>query len=282
MVFNGTIKDKETQKGIPYASVKIMTGDGRYTGVGTSADANGVFKINDNAINWPNYALISASEYEAAAWELYDDYLNNIEVFLTRQVKELDPVIIKSDKKSNAGLLILAAIAIAATQKRKAVGEVGFNMPTVLTSAAIVLAIKSFGVLDQLLSVLGLGKDKADKDFESENQDPGSPLKPNLYINATTAQKQKAYQAIVSTATQKGQQLIDAFGGFNDDEAQAIGVFKSFQTKIQVSAFAYIWEKEWQYPDLLQWLKGDAYPNDRLSTNEIKEITDYIDNLPTY
>lgn len=283
MVFSGKVYDKETRKGIPNASIKIMTGDGRYTGVGVATNNDGSFKISSAEIVWPNYAVFSAVGYESAAWELYEDFVTDIELFLNRDVKELDPVVITSDKKNNYGLLILAAIAIASTKKKKsAVGEIGFNMPTILTGVAIYAAFKSFDILDQLLSVFGLGKDKDDKNFDQENADPESPLKPNLYINAPKDKKQKAYQTVSAKATNLGQRLFDAFGGLNDDEAAAIGVFKNFSSKIEASCFAYIWEEEWQYPDLLQWLKGDSWPNDRLDTGEISEIIKYLDNLPTY
>lgn len=283
MIFNGTIYDKETGAGIPGASIKIMTSDGRYTGVGAAAGKDGSFKLSSSEINWSNYAVISAVGYESIAWELYDDFLNNVRISLTRDVKELDPVVITSDKKQNYAWLLLVPLAIAASKKKQSVGEIGFNMPTVITGAAIIVGLKAFNILDQLLSVFGLGKDKDDKDIEQENADPNSPLKPNIYINATSANKQKARTALPdSKLTSLGQRLIDAFGSWNDDEAQAIGVFKNFRTKNEASYFADTWENTWNYPDLLQWLKGDAYPNDRLDTGEINQILKYLDNLPMY
>lgn len=288
MVFNGTIIDKNTGAAVPFASVKIFTDAGAYTGSGTSADAAGNFKISAPVIDWPNYAEISAAEYNTIQWELYDDNLNDVKIQLERKVKELDPVIITSGggnkDKTNYAWLLLIPLAMAASKKKKAVGEVGFNMPTVATGIAIVLAFKGFTLINDILTMFGLGKDKDDRAFEDENSDPGSPLKATLYNNAPQDKKTKAWNALLlnDRATKLADELISSFGAWNDDEAQAIGVFKKFNSQIEASCFAYIWEEKWGYPDLLQWLKGGSYPDDRLDTGEIKEITDYLHNLSVY
>jgi hypothetical protein len=292
MVFSGKIVDSFTGAGIPYATVKIYTPEMQYTGIGVSATVDGEFKFSSTVIDWPNIAVVSAAEYEPTEWELYEDFVTAAKIPLVRKVKELDPVIITSgggDKKANYAWLLLIPLAIAASKKKNAIGEVGFNTSTVITGAAILVAIKGFNLLNDILTLFGLGKDKDDHAFDNENENPDSPLKPTLYINAPADKKTKAFNSLVSNpngsdnrVNDLAEELFSAFGSWDDDEAQAIGVFKKFRSQIEASCFAYIWEETWGYPDLLQWLKGSTYPNDRLDTGEIKEITDYLHNLPVY
>lgn len=284
MIFAGTIRDSKTGQGVPFASVRIFLPDGRYTGTAVSADANGNFKVSGDAVGYPNIAEITSSEYEATRWEMdYDDFTGAV-VTLVRKVKELPPVVVTSGSKDNYAWLALLAIPMLATTRQKKVGEIGFNTPTIITAGAAFLLFKGAGLINSLLSALGLGKDKDDKDIDAENSNPDSPLKPTLYLSATTAQRTGVYATLTygGKATDLGQKLLNSFGAFNDDEATAISVFKSFTTQLQASCFAYIWEKEWNFGDLLQWLRGDAYPNDRLDTGEINEILRYLKNLPKY
>lgn len=293
MVFSGRVTDKQTGNAIPFASVKIFTDGNEYTGVGVSADANGEFKLSNDVAQWPNYALISAAEFEPVMIELYEDWATGYNYSLVRKVKELDPVIVTSDgnkDKKNLAWLLLIPLAVAATNnKGKKVGDVGFNMPTVLTAGAALLVFKGFDVLSNIFSFLGLGKDKEDQAAGNDASNPDSPLKGKLYVNAAADKKTAAFNSLVSDpngsnnkVNRLAETLISSFGGWNDDEAQAIGVFKTFRTQIEASCFAYIWTDVWGYPDLNEWLRGDAYPNDRLSNDEIADIISYLKNLPKY
>jgi len=286
MVFKGKVLDSVSNMGIPYASVRLMTEQGTFANIGVSANGSGDFTISGENVGWPYYLEVTAAEYEPVDYEIYDEVATNAKIYLIRKVKELDPVIVTSGgKKDNyTWLLIAAGAAILLSEKKKkaAVGKIEFNTSTVITGAAILVALKGFNLLDQLLAAFGLGKDKDDRAFDDENADPESPLKPTIYTNAPTDKRTKAMAYVQPKATQWGNDLISSFGYFYDDEAQAIGVFKKFRSQIEASCFAYIWEDTWGYPDLLQWLKGESYPNDRLDTGEINEIIAYLHALPLY
>ena len=74
--------------------------------------------------------------------------------------------------------------------------------------------------------------------------------------------------------------LNKAFGYFNDDETAAIAAFKKhIRTQTQLSYFAE-WVAKNAGVDLLTWLEGSGYPNDRLSAEEIDIITQYVKKLP--
>lgn len=84
----------------------------------------------------------------------------------------------------------------------------------------------------------------------------------------------------VSNMQKLWNELNVAFGYFNDDESAAIASFKKYiRYQTQLSFFS-DWVQKNQNTDLLGWLQGNTYPNDRLSPDEIDIITQYVQNLP--
>lgn len=282
MIIPGRVIDPITEKGIPFASIRIIDPGGNYTGIGTSADNNGQFFIDSALADAPNSIQVTSTGYKPITVKLDDSFFESYRgIFhLNRDEKELDPVVVTSGKKTNHAWLLLIPVAMAMSKKKGSVSGIPFNVGTVITVGAALVMFKGLSLVNDILAAFGLSKDKDDKRFDNENDDPESPLKPTLFEKADPAVHTATYNYVVARATDWGQQLLNAFGSFNDNESEAIGVFKKFRTQTEASCFAYIWEYEWQYPDLLQWLKGDGWPNDRLDTGEIAEILNYLHNLP--
>ncbi len=100
MELSGRILDKYTRRPIPFASITIIAPGGVYTGIGTQANVQGQFYLNDPEADFPNYMRISAAEYYPMQAQLYEDFFigQSSDFLLTRKVKNLDEVILTSTK----------------------------------------------------------------------------------------------------------------------------------------------------------------------------------------
>lgn len=278
----GSIIDKGTGDGIPDASVQIFDDTGHYTGTGTKADSSGNFILNSPLWIPGNYVAITSIGYKSATQLIDDDFFIwwNHQVLLVRDTKQLPDVVVTSGHKNNYAWLALLALPLLAEKKKK-VGAV--DSGTVVAVGLGLAFFKGFSLLNDLLSALGLTKDKDDTDFEHEAQNPGSPFNVSYWKSIDYPTRIFVYGDVKPLYEQYRDELLDSFGTWNDDEAQAIGVFKHFSTKYQVACFCYIWQEEDGYPPMLEWLKGGGFwewPADRLDTGEINEIIKYVDNLP--
>jgi hypothetical protein len=75
------------------------------------------------------------------------------------------------------------------------------------------------------------------------------------------------------------QQILDSFGAFNDNEEQAIAVFHQLKTKANVSFLAEIFYRM-TGQDLLTYLRGGIWPQDRLSDSDVNAINQFLSKLP--
>lgn len=274
MDISGKIIDKGTGLPIPFASIVVLDREGMETGAGTSAYDDGTFWLT---INSGASIVITSVGYAPLHVPINGSVSDNFA--LTKVIKDLPPVVVTSGH-SNANYLWLLLL-IPALAKKKAVSGVDFNLSTVLAAGAVIALFKGFDIFDKLFAFLGLTKDKDDNDFDDASEDPNNVMHPTLWNKASETDKQTTKLNLSEQRiTDLGQTLMDAFGWYDDDEAQAIGVFKSFKTKLEVSYFSHVWQNVWNEGDLLQWLKGSAYPNDRLSTSEINDILKYVGALP--
>lgn len=284
----GSIIDKGTGDGIPDATVQIFDDSGNYTGAGVTADSSGNFILNTPLWIPGNWIVVSSVGYKSATQMIDDDFFIwwNHQVLLIRDTKVLPDVTVASGSKKNYAWLLLlgAAVAVDQSTKKKKVSAVGAIDTGTVVAAGVALAMfKGFSLLNDLLSALGLTKDKDDTDFEHESQNPGSPFNLPYWQSIDYPTRVFVYGQVKPLYEQYKQELLDSFGYWNDDEAQAIGVFKHFTTKYQVACFCYIWQEEDGYAPMLEWLKGGGFwdwPADRLDTGEINEIIKYVDNLP--
>jgi hypothetical protein len=154
------------------------------------------------------------------------------------------------------------------------------NSKMVLTLAGIAggmwVLSEAMGGIKGLLEKLGLKDDQNTKDLD---QAAGSLS----FWSPTFYKSGPAGTALLTSAAaeEKAHIIWDAFGGFDDNEDQAIGVFKTLRTQSQASFLA---EKFYQLyqQDLLTFLRGGSWPKDRLSDADVNVINSYVNSLPKY
>jgi hypothetical protein len=76
-------------------------------------------------------------------------------------------------------------------------------------------------------------------------------------------------------------EIEDAFGAFNDCEECAIGVFKRCYTQANASFLCWVFVNHYG-EDMLTYLRGGWWPQDRLSDADVNQINQYISNLPKW
>jgi hypothetical protein len=104
-----------------------------------------------------------------------------------------------------------------------------------------------------------------------------SPWNPNFYKNY----KGQILLLSNSFADMYVQGILNSVGWFQDDFSQVLGIFKQLKTQSQVS---YLADRFARYSgqDLLTWLQGNTYPNDRYSAEEVNQLIDLVKQLPKY
>lgn len=178
---------------------------------------------------------------------------------------------------TSSNLLPIVGIAAAglyfANRNKKRVGKLttGDAVPW----AAVGVGVLGFSLLRQLLEKLGIWDSADTKELNTDATDPGSPWNPNYWRNFTTY----TYAITQSTGNSYAKEIYDAFGAFNDCEECAKAVFKRLRTKANVSFVVWCFSNLYGQ-DLLNFLRGGFWPQDRLSDADVNEINNYIKNLP--
>lgn len=109
---------------------------------------------------------------------------------------------------------------------------------------------------------------------------PNSFWNPNFYKTKPSYVEWTA-PITYNDAVYLAKQLYDAFGWVNDNEEQAIAVFKTFRAQSSVSYLADVFAQLYGQ-DLLTFLRGGNWPQDRLSDADVQTINAYISRLPKY
>lgn len=137
------------------------------------------------------------------------------------------------------------------------------------------------GGVDRLFQGLGISQSAAAASLEAMKRDPGSFWNGQFWRNVSKRTAGGLVKVLTTVAVNDlWASLNNAFGYFNDDEAAAIAAFKKhIRTQTQLSYFSE-WVGKNAGVDLLTWLEGSGYPNDRLSADEIDIITQYVKKLP--
>jgi hypothetical protein len=159
-------------------------------------------------------------------------------------------------------------------------------IPLAIGIVILLFGKKLLGMFDGLGETLGIKDDEADRKVNKiiQNISVASPWSPAFYKSApagtnikTTAFIDSVAKLVWTSFTTFGQN----FSLGNDDEAQCIGAFKMLKSKAQVSflceRFYHLYRQ-----DLLPYLQGGTWPQDRLSNDELTIITDYVASLPKY
>jgi hypothetical protein len=136
------------------------------------------------------------------------------------------------------------------------------------------IAVVYFGLLNPLLKYLGIKDSEETKLLDNEASATGSPWNPNFYKSVPNAIiLKRAY------AENLAQTIYNSFGYFNDNEEQATGAIKSLMFKTQVSFLSQVFYELYKQ-DLLKFLRGGNYPQDRLSDKDVNELNLFVNKLP--
>jgi hypothetical protein len=133
----------------------------------------------------------------------------------------------------------------------------------------------AFMALKKVLTLFGIIDSQATTDLNNQSTNPQSFWNPTYYKNFSSY----SYAIDTTTAQQYVQQILDSFGAFNDNEEQAIAVFHQLKTKANVSFLAEIFYRM-TGQDLLTYLRGGIWPQDRLSDSDVNAINQFLSKLP--
>jgi hypothetical protein len=146
-------------------------------------------------------------------------------------------------------------------------------MPYLLIGGVLVLT----GAIKSILTGLGVLTSAATTAVKNNINNPNSFWQPSFWKQYTSFPNGSL------TATQAMQYLVaidNAFGPISDDVAAVNAVFHQLTSQSEVSYMADI-AYQASGRDLLTYLRGTSWPNDRLSDSEINDIDIYLQKLPT-
>jgi hypothetical protein len=267
----------QTRQSIPYASVQITTADGDATGIGTTADASGLFYLNTPLIN--GYFLqVSSVGYQTIRDMLYDDYLIDFagNIFLQKKTITLPPVVVTSNKKFNPLWLLLLGVPFLIKDDKKKVGAINTN--TVVLVGAGFLLLKGMNFINQLFNSLGLGPGPG----AGEQGNPESAWKPNYWKENASASKRAYLTSHHAEYWDAAGAIYYAFGLFSDNYSGVLAEINRFGSKSDISFLAERFYSRYGL-DLLTTLKSGIgfLPWDGLSDAHMTIILNYVKNLPT-
>ncbi len=204
-------------------------------------------------------------------------------VFTTMEVYEQPELLLQVDpsQKQNNNLLPITLAATAALlllNKKKKVGKIttGEVMPYIAIGAGVL----GFSFFKQFLEKLGIWDSKDTKDLDADATNPANAWSPAFYHNKPDSTPW-TYRITDSTAAAYSREIYNAFGPFNDCEECAKAVIKRLRTKSNLSFLAEVFSSIYGQ-DLLSFLRGGNWPQDRLSDADVNEINQYVKNLPNY
>lgn len=163
---------------------------------------------------------------------------------------------------------------VGAFDKKKAIDITA----VVALGIAVYLAYK---LVKKILDFLGVTKSQATASLDDAATNPNSFWNPNYWKDVKPANASYSYAFTWDQAAALAGKLYDAFGAFNDDEEQAINVFKQCRTKANASYICYVFQFIYG-EDCLKFLRGGWWPQDRLSDADVYEINQYVNNLKDY
>lgn len=178
--------------------------------------------------------------------------------------------------------LPLAAVALVGAAlvmgKKKKVGKI--DPGTVKTGALIVGGVIAFSVIKKLLEKLGVWDSADSKALDQASEDPNSWWNPGYW---KTKPANVTYTNPITSTTAKAlaKKIYDSTGAFNDDEEAIKSVFSSLPSRAAGSFIADYFSQLYNQ-DLLKFLRGGYWPQDRLSDEDVNEINRYVFNLPKY
>lgn len=263
MRIQGDIRSKETGELIPATVIALHPTDG-------------------------SVATLSIMPGEFWYLEGEENYLRELTILFTSQgfasVKRSGAELMANGNivlaKTSAMLLIIAAIGLflVLRNKQKKVGKLTTEevKPWLLIGGAAL----GFVLFKQLMEALGLWKDPDERRLDDLSKDANSFWNPNFWRNIP-AGSNYTNPITLTTAKNYAREIYGSFGAFNDCEECVKGIFKRISSQASASYIAYAFNLEYG-SDLLDFLRGGIWPQDRLSDKDVNEITNYVLTLPKY
>lgn len=140
-----------------------------------------------------------------------------------------------------------------------------------------VVLLNIMGGVKSLFESIGLKDSAETKALDTLQSEPGSWWNPNFYKTGGTG----VLLLTQSAANAMADAIYNAFGMFNDNEEQAIGVFRLLKTQSQGSFLAKTFLDRYGM-DLLTFLRGGHWPQDRLSDADVSRLSNFVNSLPKY
>lgn len=183
-------------------------------------------------------------------------------------------------QKVNTWLLVGLAMALfyALYTKKRKVGAL--TTKEILPFILIAGAVLGFKLFEQLLQSLGIWKDRDEKALDAAAIDANSFWNPNYW---KTKPPNVSYTRPItqSMAFDYARQINDSFGPFNDCEECVKSVFRQMPSQAAASFVSDAFTQRYGL-DLLDFLRGGVWPQDRLSSSDVAEINSYVLSLPKY
>jgi len=133
-------------------------------------------------------------------------------------------------------------------------------------------------VIKPILDKIGITKSDDEILIDDEVTKIDSPWNPNYYrqfgnrvVLLITRASLNEYLATI----------WNSVGYFYDDFDAVMGVFKKLKSKTQVSQLVDEFNKRFN-KDLLLWLKGDTWPSDRYSVEQVNQLIQLVKGLKNY
>lgn len=190
--------------------------------------------------------------------------------------------IVVLDKIHNVVPWILALVVLAVYTYRKQTGKMGaLGTADLMPIFILVGGVVAFDLIKKVLENLGIWDSQDTKSLDNAATNPQSFWNPNYWQTVKPDYKPWTYAITEDTAMQWAKEIYNAVGWINDDEEAIIAVFKRCRTKANCSFLAWAFQKKYGQ-DLLTWLRGGIWPQDRLSDKDVNVINDYISKLPAY
>jgi hypothetical protein len=272
IVINGHVY-KATGEPVPGAKVWLADDQFNSLFVGTTTNSLGAFTFRADENLYAYYLVVEPpAKAGLRSVVLPTEKLDSD----THVILPIDVVVhtTAGKKKFPLWLALLPLVAIAG--KKNQVGK--FEAKDVLPYALIGAGVLGFDLIKELLVTLGIWDSKAHKELEAQQQSSVSPWSPNFYKTAPGG----ALLLYSSQAADYAKKIYNAFGPFNDDEEIPIGLVKAnIRTQSQFSFLCDAFQKKYGQ-DLLKFLIGGIWPQDRLSEEDVAEINRYVLTLPKY
>lgn len=180
---------------------------------------------------------------------------------------------------TTVGIVVAALGLTIASFKKQGKKISGITTGDVIPFIVIGGALIAFDVVNKILIKLGIVDSAATIALDDAATNPNSFWNPNFWKSAPNGQY--SYAITESEARQWIRDIKNSFGAFNDNEEQAIAVFKRCRTQANASFLSWVFNKD-SGEDLLKYLRGGWWPQDRLSDADVWEITQFVNGLPKY